>query len=240
MPWFDLKNATMTAKDGTSGTAAVNNASGYTIAAVTMAIDGYTGIIAVGQTLKFGSDVTVYTVTGHTETSGNTTSITFTPGLVVATTDNEVITLQPKTLTIKIGEGNMTYGEKRAIEYKKNRGKLDPSGVRLGDEEPLDVSFDILWENITASSGLAPTMEDVLKQRGEASTWVSTAADSCTPYSIDIEIDYTPPCSTIEKEKILLKEFRYESLPHDLKAGNISVTGKCNHTEALVTRVTAF
>ncbi len=233
--WFDLKNATISLLDGFSGTAAVNLMAGYAMGATTMVIDGYTGIVPTGVTFTVVGSTATHTVTGHSETSGNTTSITFTPGLTGAVLDNAVITFLPRRLTIKIGEGNLSFSEKNPMEYKRDRGVIDT--VRKGDEEPMDVSFEFWWEFLKASTGLTPTIEDVLKKRGEASSWLSTGA-TCEPYAIDIEILYDPDCSGIENEKIILPEFRWESLNHDLKAGNISAQGKCKAKEAEVTRVT--
>ena len=80
------------------------------------------------------------------------------------------------------------------------------------------------------------TIEDALKKRGEASGWTSTDSDACRPYAVDIEILYTPPCGGIYKEKIVLEDFRYEQLQHDIKNAQVSCSGKCNVTEATVTR----
>lgn len=140
-----------------------------------------------------------------------------------------------EVLEVKIGEGNLTYSEKKARVYYRDRGKLDT--VRDGDEEPVDVSLSFTWEFLKAATGdAAPTIEDALKKRGLAASWVSSDDDACNPYSVDIEIKYNPPCAAIKNEVYLLSDFRYEQLDHDTKAGTVSVTGKCNITEATVTR----
>jgi hypothetical protein len=36
-------------------------------------------------------------------------------------------------------------------------------------------------------------------------------ADACEPYCVDIEIVYTPPCTGVKAERILLEEYRWES-----------------------------
>ncbi len=118
--------------------------------------------------------------------------------------------------------------------YTKDRGKL--SDVKLGDEEPMEVKLDFTWVFLKADSGATPTIEDVLKQRGEASSWVSSSSDLCEPYAVDLEIVYTPPCSGVDPEVYLLPDFRYEDLSHDFKQGQVSVSGKCNSKEATITR----
>lgn len=234
--WFDLKHATITIADGFSGSAAVNLMAGYSIGVTTMVVDGYTGIVPVGTQFYNGSNTgTLYTVASTVETSGNTTSITFTPALVHAAADNAVLTFVPRQLTVKIGEGNLTFNEKNTIEYKKDRGLL--STVRKGDEEPLEVSFEFWWEFLKASTGEDPSIEDVLKKRGEAADWLTTSDDICEPYCVDIVVLYTPECSTLDIEKIELKMFRWETLNHDLKQGQLSCSGKCNIKEAVITRI---
>lgn len=143
-------------------------------------------------------------------------------------------------IEIKIGEGNLTYDETRTIEYTLDRGLLDE--VREGDQVPMDVSFDIVWEFITGnedSAGVPPTPEDALKQQNNAASWVSTDADTCRPYAVDIVIEYVPACTSAgqpEQEVITLPDFRWETLSHDLRAGTIACSGKCNATKATVVR----
>lgn len=144
-------------------------------------------------------------------------------------------------ITIKIGEGNLTYSENRAIEYTLDRGLLDE--VRLGDEAPMDVAFDLLWEFIvgnTDSAGVPPTVEDVLKNQNNASGWISTDADACRPFAVDVVVEHVPVCGagapTQEQEIITLPDFRYETLDHDLRAGTIAVSGRCNAKVATIVR----
>ncbi len=238
---FDLKDALIYFVDGYSETGAVDNVAGYSAAAVTMTVQGIVGEVPIGATFVMPSDTTgtVYTVSAQTPTLGNTTSITFTPGLAEAVVDDDVITFGGIRLQAKIGDGNCSYDEKRAIEYKKDRGKLDT--VRLGDEEPMDVKFDLRWEFLKSEVGdptSIPSIEEVLKRTGAAANWTSSSADPCEPYAVNIYVLYAPPCTTIKRETILLRDFRYEQLSHDFKQGMISCTGKCNALMAEVARVT--
>lgn len=138
-------------------------------------------------------------------------------------------------LEITIGEGNLTYTEARNIEYTLDRGNLDE--VREGDQIPMDITIDFVWEYLRSNGGSVPTVEEALKNIGNASAWVSTDADACRPYAIDIEVTYAPvPASCGDQEVITLPDFRYESLDHDLRAGTVSVSGKSNATQATVVR----
>jgi hypothetical protein len=107
-------------------------------------------------------------------------------------------------ITVTVGEGNLTFSEKRNMDYILDRGTLDE--VREGDEVPIDVSFDFKWDYIsgTSSTGGAPSVEEALKKIGNASSWVSTDSDLCRPYSVDIEIFYNPDCATGDLETITL------------------------------------
>lgn len=141
-------------------------------------------------------------------------------------------------LEIKIGTGNMTFVERVNRNYELDKGLLDT--VRNGDEVPVDVTLAFSWEWLKADTGLPPTPVDVLKRRGEAAAWVSSSADPCEPYCIDIEVYVDPECEDGSKaEVILLPDFRYEELNYDIQAGQISVTGKCNVTDATITRIAA-
>jgi hypothetical protein len=142
-----------------------------------------------------------------------------------------------KTLDVKIGDGTITWSEKRNMEYQKDRGVLDT--VREGDEEPVDVRLDFMYEFLaTSGAGTVPTVEEALKKRGPASTWVSSSADPCEPYAVDIEIIHTPPCGGATTETVLIQDYRYETLDHDPKAGTVSSSGKANITEPTITRGT--
>lgn len=148
----------------------------------------------------------------------------------------------PNEITVKIGEGNLTYSENRNIEYILDRGLLDE--VRTGDEVPIDVTFDFVWEFIegnTSTSTNLPTLEDFLKGKNNAALFVSTDIDNCRPFAVDLELDHTPQCGAgaqPDKEVITFPDFRYDTLDHDLRAGTIAVTGRCNATEATAVRTT--
>jgi hypothetical protein len=141
------------------------------------------------------------------------------------------------SIEVKIGEGNLTWTEARNVEYTLDRGELDE--VKLGDEIPVEVSFDFTWEYLKGATGSnTPTIEDALKNRGEADDWVSSDADVCRPYAVDIVIRYVPNCASGNEEQITLADFRWESLDHDLRNGTVAVSGRCNITEPTVARNT--
>ena len=142
------------------------------------------------------------------------------------------------TLEIKSGEGNFQWTESQTIEYRLDKGNLDT--VREGDQVPIDLSFEFIWESITgnAASGSLPTVEDALKRIGNASTWVSSSSDGCEPYAVDIELFHDVPCNANneENETITFADFRWDTIDHDLQASQISVVGRCNITTPTIVK----
>jgi hypothetical protein len=240
MARIDLKNAIIRILDGYTAAAAVNNGPGYAAGDVTMAINTVTGDasasnLPVGVAFFVVGCPLVHVVTARSGGPPNT-SITFTPALSDTVADDAVITFIGNSLEVNIGAGNLTYNEKVDRIYELDRGRLDT--VKNGDEQPVEVSMDFVWDFITAVTGSGtPTIEDALKNRGEASTWVSSdTADPCAPYAVDIMVEYVPPCGDVPTEVITLPVFRYESLDHNSKDAQVSCQGKCNVVEAAVSR----
>lgn len=146
-----------------------------------------------------------------------------------------------QTVEVKIGEGNLSYTEKRNMDYIRDKGVLDT--VREGDEEPVEVRFDFTWEYLTSATGdTVPTIEEVLKREGLASAWTSSAADVCEPFAVDVEVIYDPSCAGEIVEPIettTLADFRWESLEHDMRGGAVAASGNCNVTRASIARTAA-
>ena len=207
----------------------------YLVKAVAAGTFGDTAVVlsADGASLTGGTGI----VQSQTQAGGATHNITFTPAVSTgnAPADNAVITITGRTLQATIGEGNLTYTESREYSYDLDRGNLDT--VRELDQQPMDVSLDFTWEFLKAISGATtPTIEETFKKTGAAASWESSSADACEPYAVDIEIEHTPNCSTDQIETILLPDFRYESLDHDVDAASVAVSGRCNATSPTITR----
>jgi len=229
MAVIDLKDASILVRDGFSDTGAVNNTGGYVSGDDTMVVDGIVGIIHKWSRFTVAGDDLEHVVTAHSETTGNTTSITFTPDLEGTVADNAVITFLPNQIELVMGEGDLTYNEKKNREYKLNKGKIYT--VRNGDETPVEVSFSCYWENLKSSvtDGEPISFEEALKQEGQAANWVTSDQDDpCAPFSVDIVVIKNPPCADKENEVTYLKKFRWEELNHSAKNGTIECKGNCN------------
>jgi hypothetical protein len=190
-------------------------------------------------TVNTTNNVTTYTVTGRTPASTSpTTNITFTPvwGATGTPANADVITFKAQQIDIKVGDGNLKYTENKEYNYMLDRGDLDT--VREGDEKPLDVSLDFVYEFVTTGTSETITPVDALKAIGSATEWVTSSSDACEPYCVDVEIEHNPPCGTAQTEITLLPDFRYEKLEFSLKDATIAVTGKCNVSTATISRST--
>lgn len=154
-------------------------------------------------------------------------------GLIDAQAKTQLTTGPTKSLTVLMGDGTLTFDEKVQRRYISERGLL---GVVVdGDDEPMDVKLDTEYQFVTGDSGGGPTMtpEDALLGINVASTWVTTGADPCEPYAIDVSFQNTPTCNGVLTEWTMLPEFRWESMDHDPRTGKIIVAGKCNAKQAL-------
>lgn len=142
------------------------------------------------------------------------------------------------TLTVKIGEGTIGWTERKERRYILDRGVLD--SVRNEDETPLEVKLDFMWEYIKGGLGSEdpPTIEEALKQTGNAADWTSSDDDTCQPYAVNLVIYYTPtPSACGDKETITIADFRYEQIEYDARnSDTVSITGRANVTEPTVVR----
>ena len=249
MARIELKNAIVRMKDGLSGTGAINEPTivpvetdtEFDIDTLVLNAGGLgTDVVPIGArfTIAGETDTTqVHVVTGRTPTDGSatTTNIVFAPALGAGTyADGGVVTFAPIQIDIKVGDGNVTYTENNEYDYDLDRGLLDT--VRAGDEVPMDVSLDFVYEYITTYTGETVSPMDVLKKIGGASEWRSASSDPCEPYAIDIEVVHTPICTTQALETTIFSDFRADSREVDMGEASVSVSGRCNVTQPTVTR----
>ena len=250
MARIQLRDTNIFIQDGLSGTAAINEPSTVPVATDTsFDIDtvvlntDITDLVPVGGRFTVAGETittTVHTVTARTPSgAGPTTNIIFTPALGPGTyADSGVVTFQPQRITIKIGEGDLTWTEAREMIYDLDRDVLDT--VRQGADIPLEVDLNFTFEFVSTESGQAITPVDALKRIGEASEWVSSSSDLCEPYAVDIFVVYCVPCGTEQDEDYTFPVFRYETLDYSIQDASIAVAGKCNVTDAVVQRLTSL
>lgn len=245
MARIELRDATIRIKDGLSGTGAINEPMTVPVTTDTsFDIDTVvlntadTDQVPVGArfTVAGETDTTqVHTVTARTPSTGTTTNITFTPALGAGTyADGGVVTFLPQQIEVKVGDGNLTWTVNKEYEYLLDRGNLDT--VREGDQQPMDVTLDSVYEQITTGTSETITPYDAMNGVGGASEWVSSSSDACEPYAVDIEVFHNQPCGTAQDETTLLPDFRYDTLEVDIDAATISFTGRCNAVTPTVTR----
>jgi hypothetical protein len=228
---IDLRNCTLWLVDGTvasgGGSVTGNWAANLPFQTNLASQITISGTVAVGNYINFASHLQFYEVLA---VSGS--QMTIYPALLSVVTNGEPVTVLGNGIYCKLGEGNLTYSEKRNVVTILNRGFIDT--VRAGDDVPIDVSMDFTWEFLrSAGTGLVPTIEEALKQIGQALDWVSTSTDECEPYCLDLYLLNIPGCGT-DAESIRLPEFRWTSLDHDLKGGKVSIKATCNALYAIV------
>ncbi len=243
MARIQLRDTTIFIQDGLSGTAAINDASITSPGGTDLDIDTVvlnttvTDLVPVGARFTIAAETgsPIHTVTARTPASaGPTTNIVFTPVLAAGVVDLAVITVLSQRITIKIGEGDLSWTEAREIIYDRDRDLLDTT--RLGEEQPVEVDLAFVFDFVTTESGQAITPVDALKRTGEATEWVSSAADLCEPYSIDFFVVHCVPCGTEQDQDFTFQDFRYESLEYSIQDATISVSGSCNVSSILTTR----
>lgn len=245
MARIEMRDVTIYVMDGLSGTAnlssnATQNDTTLNINTVVLNTTVNT-LVPIGARLTINGETaqTVHTVTARTPSAnGPTTNITITPAVGAGTFNSGnaegAITFLPQRIEIKIGEGNLTWAETKEYEYLRERGDLDT--VKEGDEQPVEMSLEFIYDYIKTQSGQAITPVDALKQLGEAAEWVSSSADLCEPYAVDILAKHCVPCGTDYDEDVLFTDFRYESLDFDMGAATVAVSGRCNASSPTVTR----
>ena len=247
MARIELRDCDVILQDGLSGSAKINDTTPPVATDTSMTIDTIvlntpdTDLVPIGARFKVAGESTpvFHTVTARTPADTSpTTDITFTPALGAGTyADEGVVTFYPQNLDIKIGEGNITYTEHNEYEYLKDRGDLDT--VKDGDQVPMDVKLEAVFEHITQGTSEPVSPMDALKGIGGAVEWVSASSDLCEPYCVDVVVLHTPPCGTSEKERVTFPDFRSETREINYKESKISITGKCKATEPLVEREAA-
>ena len=158
---------------------------------------------------------------------------------------------------VKIGEGNVQWTEAKSPEYQLDRGRIIDTtngttdivvgSVITGDEQPMDISFDIMFEYYSGTATINPiealkgvkveNYDDVTAKTrpagvlsgGALGNWVAAdTADPCAPWSVNIFLKFDPICGGVGNtdEWIKFPIFRWENLSFSLSDGQISVSGK--------------
>ena len=245
MARIEMRDVTIYFQDGLSGSAVLSaNASAndttMNVGSVNLNTTD-TDLVPVGARFYIAGETanTVHTVTARDPSANSpTTCITFTPALGAGSynsaNSNNAITFINQRIEIQVGEGDLSWTENKEYEYLRERGDLDT--VKEGDEQPVELNMEFVYEYVKTQTGKTITPVDALKQKGEASEWVSSSSDLCEPYSIDVLAKHCVPCGTDYDEDVLFTDFRYESLEFSIKDSTITVSGKCNVSEPTVTR----
>ena len=149
--------------------------------------------------------------------------------------DIELTDGTPTTVIVRVGEGNLTFSEKRNYDVQLNRGKLDGMGIKKGDEAPVEFSLDIAWDWIQGTSATPVTggFESILSIIGRTldvngdPVGKSTDGDECNPYAFTMTVKYNAACGTTPNKKDLTFALcRYDQLQYDIGGAKLQMTGK--------------
>lgn len=116
----------------------------------------------------------------------------------------------PNQLEILGAEGDLSFTETDATFPILSRGVIIARSQ--GDQTQMSVTFTAKFEQWSyetgESTGISPV--DAFKQRGGASSWISTAP--CGPYSVDIIYKAVDVCGTGGKEVLLFPRAHADSI----------------------------
>jgi len=212
---------------------AINNAGGYSSSATTMIIDTGVGSLFVGDRFTVTGSTAKHRITARTNTSGNTTSVTFTPGLTGSVADNALLSFLPRYYQVVVGQGDASVDWEKPRKVKLSRGRL--SSIINDDEKPTTFNCEVDVDFFTGVAGTKlPTIFDVLDQTGEASHWVSSdTANPCQPYSVELVIAHKYPCGGYDWNILRLPTFRYDSQSIKMKEGTLTLKGISNEVKPI-------
>ena len=149
----------------------------------------------------------------------------------------------PQEVEVGIGTGNISWTETFPKEYIPERGVIADGTVREADQEPCEVTVTCTWHNILSTGSEDITPYEALRGVGAAATatWLTTGADACEPYAVDLQIfTINAACMTVGTvgERITFTEFRVENCSFDIGAGTLNFTGKCKNVSPNTVRTT--
>lgn len=144
-----------------------------------------------------------------------------------------------ESITVPIGEGNLTYSVQRTREFKLDRGNLDQ--VRNGDDVPMNVTIDGNYDYITGDGAEVTILEALENEEFDGSDFVDlgwTSADTrsgheCDPFCVNIVVTFDPTtrCAGLVGNPVETLTFRYfyfTNVSFDSNAGTLNITGDCN------------
>jgi hypothetical protein len=246
------ETAAAIAFDATSATiqTALEGLASITAGDVTVTGDGPHVITMAGTTFGNVSTNTLTSVatslTGGAQTAAivtnqdglTTWNVTFTPAIASGSVpaDDDVITWLPQRIFARIDDGaDFSYTESYDPQIDTERGFL--SNAREGTEQPMTVSTAFVWDWFRASTGGDVTFYEALNQLGEAASWITTAADPCEPYAVDLFLFDRPDCGSEQAEVYFFRNFMKTSVSPGLSSASVSLEGRCVAVRPDISRV---
>jgi len=120
---------------------AVNNVGGYPIGTTTMVVNNFADSatpLKAGDIFVVAGDTTQQTIVSTTTTAGNTTGITFSPGLGAAVVDTAVITVTPSRSALAFVPNCLAFAARPYAQLPQGAGVM--SSVMMMDNMPIRIS----------------------------------------------------------------------------------------------------
>ena len=144
----------------------------------------------------------------------------------------------PESVELKMDSGALTFTETKNWNYNLDRGHLDT--VTQGDDSPMSVTLNGVWERLLSTAAEDPTPYEAIKGIGNASTWLpasAAAGEDCPSYNVNIVVENRPPyCEGALNlgERLIFPQFRFDTIDGSLADGTLTFTGQCNALEPII------
>jgi hypothetical protein len=153
--------------------ASVNHGGGYGSGATSIAINGYSGVVNTNEHLVFlHQDGVTHSVTGHTETGGNTTNVTISPGI----TGNYQASSATSMITITQGEDKLYFcdGVGQIASWDGSYTRYEYGSEVLGTVAPVGPSILTWFQSRLIAAGFSDIVDNVwFSDYLDGSTWDS-------------------------------------------------------------------
>jgi len=132
------------------------------------------------------------------------------------------------SLGFRFGNGNFSYSLRREFNYIPERGRMENSTMTEGDEVPMDIQFNGVYETLYGDDN-SPSIYELLMGRGDCAGWAGLGDNPCEPYAVSLvlvndPLIRVPTCG--EGEILLFENFFCAQADPDLSAQEYSFQGQ--------------
>ncbi len=145
----------------------------------------------------------------------------------------------PKTLTVLLDEGDLSWTERQRTIEVKDRGSIAAGHLRKGDDESVQLSFTARWTQLLGKSANSADplqlYETLILASGSGVTSTSSAGQQET---LTFEFTVVDPSGTASEKIVFNKVYRETLTMSEGDDSNIiTFTGRSFATKPVVSRV---